>query len=1206
MAKKEKKSKQEKQAERLAKKAKKQAPLIPEHQRPLICPPDKAGRGLATRVFGYVCRCLVVACLIWALMMFFGGGLAYSNSGDPTSNPDVLFVGVSDFTMLFLAVFATAAFGLLWFNRYTALGGVALGAAGIALMLPNVVQGVLALYNGFLCRLYISKFTLYLTNIGIGVPPGMTSAADLANYYNNLLAQYGEDGMLVMALVLAAIFVPLLAKRTRPVLPTIACLVIIVPICVFNTATSGLGAGMLMASVAAVLVMWAYDKMFRRRVDADKYDTKLQLFVEEGKPQYPEEYLQKLREKAEKKEQKKLARAAKKQKHSKDKTVEQEISDYFQTSKKKVKPKKQRLTEQEKKELKAQKKAQRLHQKEVRRQVRKVRRYEQQTDSAKSAMGGFAAAMMLAVCFLIVIVPSLLIREHMVIQVLDEKIRYARAYVTAALMGDDERLDELEYELDKDNFAPHSTTAEHRVFDGTQLFRIESKYATNLYLRGWIGVDYHDGAWYTGQASKDEENPGVFDVYRDLYSTKEFPSDQMFYDFYWLMHPELEVFDPEYDFLNKYHKYGDYGFVAMTVHMRRINSYSSLVYLPAVHDPSRELYGFGNTEPSEHTFINYFDGILTGRDFVRPGTQYSAVTLAPVKTDKDWIGTLSADISDYNLQKELLLAYNSYKIESGSYPDKIYTYYKIDAEEDYPAPGLTTLTYKKGKSVVASFVHQSDRVQYSSADKTWTLYDSKGNAYVMALDDAFKIESVTTEHNDSLFGRYLSGKDSDKREIERILFGGDAEDALDIMDYSEYVYTYYTGKSDSEIIAEIAQQIRENATREVEDEISGEKSEVPYDFTYAAVQGATFDQATAQRNDLVRAVIDYVIYDLGCEYTLTPDLEIVDPALDGVENFLTVTKQGYCVQYASAACLILREYGIPARYVEGYVACEFESSRGADLEGHLWTWVRDYAAHSWIEVFFDGIGWVQYECTPAYYDGMYGGANTGNNEPGNDSVKPPSSIQDEIDEIVSSEDETDSEDEQDTSDEEQTRQAVIATVVVVSIAAVVGAVIWLLIHLKNRAASAEYKRSSVAQTVLSDHFGENTGEDDRREMSYALIDALHNILDIYGLSPETGEFKDEYARRVAMNLEDVLGRSPEYEQPEPEPDPNAPASAPAPISPYRMGEIMDSIAAEEFGHGMSIAQMKQIAALYRELRKQVNKRVPFGRRLVLRYFKNRL
>ena len=60
MAKKEKKVKANKQTEKPDKKEKQKAPLLPEHQRPLICPPDRAGRGLATRAFGYACRCLVV------------------------------------------------------------------------------------------------------------------------------------------------------------------------------------------------------------------------------------------------------------------------------------------------------------------------------------------------------------------------------------------------------------------------------------------------------------------------------------------------------------------------------------------------------------------------------------------------------------------------------------------------------------------------------------------------------------------------------------------------------------------------------------------------------------------------------------------------------------------------------------------------------------------------------------------------------------------------------------------------------------------------------------------------------------------------------------------------------------------------------------------------------------------------------------------
>ena len=1270
MAKKEKKVKAKKQP-----KQKKQAVLLPEHQRPIVCPPDQAGRGLGTRVFGYVCRLFVVMSLIWGLMMFFGGGFTGSYG---------FGVCVPEGKMLVLAAFATAVLGLLWYNRLVALGGVALGAAGIAILSPNVAQGVLALYNGFLCRLYLSKFTLYLTNFGIGVP-NMTSGESLAAYYLEKLTAYGADGMLVLALVLAAIFVPLLAKRTRPVLPTVAILLLVVPVCVFNVASSGLGAGVLIASVAAVLVMWAYDKMFRRRVDADKFDTKLQLFSQaEGVPQYPEEYLAAKRAKAEKKLQKKLAKEAKKQKKRKGNTVAEELDSYLAKPKKKAKAKKQRLTEQEKKQLKLQKKQQKLHKKEICKQVRAARKYERETDSAKSAMGGFAAAMMLAVCLLIVIIPALSIKKHMVIKLLDEKISYARAYVTAALMGDDERLDELEYELDQNNFKPHSTELEHVQFDGTQLFFIESQYAANLYLRGWIGVEYRDGAWYPAVSSDDEEDPSAFDAYRDLWDIDEHPSDQMFYDFYWLQHPDLEIFEPGYDFISKYHKYADYGFVAMTVHMRRVNSYSSLLYLPSVFDQSRGLYGYGNTEKSEHTFVNYFDGVLTGRDFTEAGAKYSAVTFAPIKTDKDWIGILGSDIADYNLQKELILAFCSYKVEQLSYGTDVKSTYIVKVEKDVPEQGFTTVTYRKSSKPVASFVHRNEDVTYSGQDKYMILRDANGGEYRIELDSNYRVKSVTTENTESLLHRYISGSDADRKEIARVLFGGDVKNVEEHTNYTDYAYTYYTDKSGSDIIAEIAKEIFENATfkekvqigtehieaetheeyhpigtymdidfvnnvyytKEVLTDDDGvefevytvceganesmmaqlyekivvvdeeaydapiyEVKEFPYDFTAATMQNATFDAAAVQRNDLVRAVIDYIIDEYGCAYTLTPNLDLVDASLDGVENFLLNTKEGYCVQFASAAALILREYGIPTRYVEGYIACDFGVNQDKAKVGRFFTYVHDYEAHAWIEVYFDGIGWVQYECTPAYYEGMYGGAQSNPNQDSSSSTPPPS-IQDQIEDMIDKYD-PEAEEEEELSKEElaeaeQRRRTIIASIVFVVVAAVVAAVIAVLVHLKNRAASAEYKRSSAAETVLSDHFGQNTSEDDRRELSFTVIDALRDLLDIYGLAPEAGEFKDEYARRLAMDLEDLLGRSPEYEvvDPEAEPDPNAPA--PLPVSEHRMGQIMDGIAAEEFGHGMTVAQMKQVAALYRDLRALVHKRVKPGRRLILRYIKNRL
>ena len=63
------------------------------------------------------------------------------------------------------------------------------------------------------------------------------------------------------------------------------------------------------------------------------------------------------------------------------------------------------------------------------------------------------------------------------------------------------------------------------------------------------------------------------------------------------------------------------------------------------------------------------------------------------------------------------------------------------------------------------------------------------------------------------------------------------------------------------------------------------------------------------------------------------------------------------MHYASAATLMLRAMGIPARYVTGYVA-DVPSS------GHVN--VPDSAAHAWVEVYIPGYGWEPVEVTPAY------------------------------------------------------------------------------------------------------------------------------------------------------------------------------------------------------------------------------------------------
>ena len=71
-----------------------------------------------------------------------------------------------------------------------------------------------------------------------------------------------------------------------------------------------------------------------------------------------------------------------------------------------------------------------------------------------------------------------------------------------------------------------------------------------------------------------------------------------------------------------------------------------------------------------------------------------------------------------------------------------------------------------------------------------------------------------------------------------------------------------------------------------------------------------------------------------------------------------VIKEGYCNYYASAMSVMLRSQGIPARVVSGYAQGDY------DEESKSYR-VRASNAHTWVEVFFPGYGWIQFEPTAA-------------------------------------------------------------------------------------------------------------------------------------------------------------------------------------------------------------------------------------------------
>jgi transglutaminase-like putative cysteine protease len=81
------------------------------------------------------------------------------------------------------------------------------------------------------------------------------------------------------------------------------------------------------------------------------------------------------------------------------------------------------------------------------------------------------------------------------------------------------------------------------------------------------------------------------------------------------------------------------------------------------------------------------------------------------------------------------------------------------------------------------------------------------------------------------------------------------------------------------------------------------------------------------------------------------------PVADPLANFLFERKQGHCEYFASSMAVMLRTLGIPSRVVNGFRSDEFNDVTGNYV-------VRAKNAHSWVEAYFPGYGWVTFDPTP--------------------------------------------------------------------------------------------------------------------------------------------------------------------------------------------------------------------------------------------------
>lgn len=120
----------------------------------------------------------------------------------------------------------------------------------------------------------------------------------------------------------------------------------------------------------------------------------------------------------------------------------------------------------------------------------------------------------------------------------------------------------------------------------------------------------------------------------------------------------------------------------------------------------------------------------------------------------------------------------------------------------------------------------------------------------------------------------------------------------------------------------------------------------------------TIQQARAWRSEVgsTEAYITRILsfYHQNFTYTLSPP----KLGLHTADEFLFETQRGFCEHFASSFVILMRAAGIPARVVTGYQGGEWNNEDNYLL-------VRQYDAHAWAEVWFQGKGWIRVDPTAA-------------------------------------------------------------------------------------------------------------------------------------------------------------------------------------------------------------------------------------------------
>jgi len=334
--------------------------------------------------------------------------------------------------------------------------------------------------------------------------------------------------------------------------------------------------------------------------------------------------------------------------------------------------------------------------------------------------------------------------------------------------------------------------------------------------------------------------------------------------------------------------------------------------------------------------------------------------------------------------------------------------------------------------------------------------------------------------------------------------------------------------------------------------------------------------APTARHTAILAVINYLREHY--TYSLEPNVpveiladengtetEVPVSAYDSnLETFLFTVKEGYCVHFASSAAALLREMGFAVRYAEGYIANDWDRTYAKDAVARYRTSVRDYNAHAWIEVYYPGMGWVQYETTPTFAEAIYDAEVTASITDAADSYYQ-QYLPEPVQESVQAEQITEEEEEY--------------TGVYIGIAVIAGGIMLVLLLsyiLRRRAEKAADKRAKLIRCAM--HPEEYPPETDIHKITRGIIDCIFAIFNGLGCPHEIGELPVAYAERLDGEFGEL-------------------AACP-------LASVIELIEKEEFGGTLGAKEIAVLGKYLEELQISVYAGLSVRQKFRMRYLKN--